>query len=143
MRGQDEIQGDRGRNTADERSAAVQSLSSLNRCLRVSTFRADRSGGPLSSDLEDLFEPGAYLALFTAAYAQRLSGRIVTADDLPPGDRIVDRLERWLSAQEMAEGTPRLDRYLVAAQMATHPGFDPGNETAERFAALFRAVNAL
>jgi len=45
------------------------------------------------ADVEDLFEPTAYLELVSSAYAGALGGTALTVDDLPDGDRIVKRVE--------------------------------------------------
>lgn len=127
------VSGDAG--TGD---AALQALGASPRHVTVRTFRAP--GGGADGDVEDLLDPAFYVRLVCAAYADALGARTLHPDDLPAGNRIVDRVERWMAAQGL--GT-RIDRYRVASQMALRPDLDPGDDARTRFGALFAAVNRL
>lgn len=52
---------------------------------------------PSDGDVEDLFAVDDYLALFNATFASELGGRAVTAAELPPGSRVVPRIDEWLN----------------------------------------------
>ena len=96
----------------------------------------------MQTDVEDLLPLAAYLDSFNAAFAKQL-GVAVTEADLPAGDRIIDRLERWLksrSFQLRADGT--FSHHLVATKF-TSAGPVVDTVTLDRFEALFKAVNAI
>jgi hypothetical protein len=88
----------------DHHGAAEQCLTELVKhkmispkaILNASQFRDAKTQGKngQSSDIEDLFEPELYLQYFNQTYAKALNGKSITVSDLPPGDRIIDRLER-------------------------------------------------
>jgi hypothetical protein len=100
----------------------------------------------VSTDVEDMFSPELYLKLFSNAYKKQLSGIEVKESDLPAGDRIVERIERYLvdkGIQLRASGG--YNHYLVASYLASNPV--PVNkisaDTLNRFEQLFLTVNSL
>ncbi|MCC6891074.1 MAG: AAA family ATPase [Hyphomicrobiales bacterium] len=99
------------------------------------------SGTP--SDTEDLFEVGTYLKLFNTVYQKQLGKNTIKESDLPPGDRIVDRLERLLAKQGITlRSSGGFNHYLPATALARDPTVLDA-KTLSRFEALFKAVNAL
>jgi hypothetical protein len=99
------------------------------------------SGRP--SDLEDLFEPSEYLECFNRAYASQLKGSPIAETDLPPGDRIIDRIERYLAANAISvRPTPGFNHYLPASAFAASPPV-LSSSTLSGFEQVFNAVNAL
>ena len=88
-----------------------------------------RSG---NSDIEDLFEQDDYLTLYNAAFGKRLK-----ASGLPPGDRIVKRIEQ-------TEGAP-FDHYKPAETMLRDQATllaKMSKPTLNRWAELFERINA-
>jgi len=99
------------------------------------------SGTP--TDTEDLFEPSVYLNLFNRAYAKQLAGLKITVADLPPGERIVERLERHIADKALKlRPSGGFNHYLPATAFARDPS-GVNQDTLKRFEALFDAVNAL
>lgn len=98
------------------------------------------SGKP--SDTEDLFEPSVYLHYFNDAFADKLSEPIAESK-LPKGDRIVERLERYIATKKIrlrpSEG---YNHYTPAAAIARNPSAIDHVSLA-RFEALFEKVNGL
>ncbi|GLC27305.1 AAA family ATPase [Roseisolibacter agri] len=95
------------------------------------------------ADVEDIFTVAEYLSLFNGAFAASLP-KPVTEADLPPGDRIVDRLTRYLKSngiQLRAKGG--YNHYAVAAYLASNPLATLDPATLARFGALFKRVNPL
>jgi hypothetical protein len=66
----------------------------------------------------------------------------VAEKDLPEGDRIVDRLERYLVGNGLQlRPSGGFNHYTVASHFASsQPKLDP--DTLTRFEALFKAINA-
>lgn len=88
------------------------------------------NGGQLS-DIEDMFVPSDYLTLFNATY-----GTDHKVKDLPPGDRIVRRLEQHHGA---------FDHGRVATQLLKDKPVSVDRLSAnslDRFEKLFELVNA-
>ena len=114
--------------------------------LNASQFRDLSSLGNTSqpSDLEDLIAPGTYVGYFRRAFAGALNGVPIEADLLPPGDRIVDRLERYLDASGVTLRTGGgFAPDVVALEFAGHPPAALDEDTLKRFEALCTAVNAI
>lgn len=107
---------------------------------------AEEAGGdgtPRATDVEDLMSPDLYLSLFNGAFAKQLAGRQVTEANLPKGDRIVERLERYLKAEGITlRPSGGFNHYTPASYLASNP-MAPDEATLERFERLFKAVNAL
>ncbi len=110
--------------------------------LNVSQFtdleQIGTSGKP--ADIEDLISLKAYLGLFNEAIK---AGVTIKEGDLPPGDRIVDRIERCLAGKGI-QLRPKggYNHYTVAAHLAKKQT-PLDSDTLARFEALFVAVNAL
>ncbi len=123
-----------------------QKLISPKAVLDASQFRdltsLGKSGRP--SDTEDLLSPGLYLDYFSRTFEKQLGGKKVTETDLPPGDRILHRIESYLAGA----GTPLrpsggFNHYAVASKFVSDPPESVDPDTLARFEALFRAVNTL
>jgi hypothetical protein len=99
------------------------------------------SGVP--SDTEDLFEPTVYLRYFNMAFGNQLAGKMIEEADLPHGDRIVERLERHITARGIQlRPSGGFNHYTPAMAFARDPsGVD--NKSLDRFEALFKSVNML
>lgn len=103
----------------------------------------DSAGKLPSTDIEDLFAPAAYLEWFNATFAKALGGKKIVPADLPPGDRIVERLERYLAAEGIEiRSSKGFNHYAVANHIAGAPK-KLDKETLDRFELLFKTVNAL
>ena len=99
-----------------------------------------------STDVEDLFEPAMYLELFNSTFAKSLDGKTPSEADLPPGERIVERLGRFTADNGLVLGgrsKPGFNHYAVANQLAANPPQRWSKETLDRFELLFRHVNGL
>ncbi len=96
-----------------------------------------------AADLEDLFDPAAYLEWFAKAYAKELKGAKPTLADLPAGDRIIGRIEGWLKSKGITlRPSGGFNHYLVALEFSKGaPTLDKA--TLDRFDAVFKRVNAL
>jgi AAA ATPase-like protein/OLD-like protein len=114
--------------------------------LNASQFR-DLSNVGVSgraADIEDLFEEQEYLDLFNDTYAKQLNGALLITADLPPGDRIVNRIEQRLAAiGTSVRPSGGFNHYLVASHFVSQPPPKLGPNTLRRFEALFQAVNVL
>ena len=98
-------------------------LLSKNRLIFVSDVLSAKNG-----DIEDIFSTEDYLALYNAALDQDIK-----SGDLPPGDRIVKRIESHVGKE--------FDHYLPAQYM-TRSDCDFSEETLTRFEELFTRINA-
>ncbi|WP_219217218.1 AAA family ATPase [Variovorax boronicumulans] len=110
----------------------------------VSQFRDAKNFGKntVATDVEDLFAPGVYLKYFNLAFASHLAGKDVSEADLPQGDRIVQRLEKYIHSTGLTlRPSGGFNHYLVASQFATSPPKSLDAATSGRFAALFAAIN--
>lgn len=125
---------------------ARQKMISPKAILNASQFRnlgEIGTTGP-SSDTEDLFNPIFYLGYFNKAYAKELAGKKVEEADLPPGDRIINRIERSLEDQGISvRPSGGFNHYRVASQFASDPPKNLDKETIQRFEALFGMINGL
>jgi hypothetical protein len=116
------------------------------RVLNFGMFRHGAGPAPTptpSTDVEDLFTVSTYLDLFNGAYAEELTGTVVVETALPPGERIVDRISRYLKSNgAKVRATDGFNHYRPATYLASHPQpLDAA--TLDRFEALFEKVNAL
>lgn len=112
----------------------------------VSQFRdpekAGESGKP--SDIEDLFSVGVYLKYFNMTFASQLAGVVIAEADLPPGDRIVQRLEQHIKDKGLTiRPSGGFNHYAVATRFASSPPKSLDAATMARFKALFTAINAV
>ncbi|WP_044133563.1 AAA family ATPase [Verrucomicrobium spinosum] len=114
--------------------------------LNVSQFRdANKVGvNSIPSDIEDLFESKLYLELFSKTFEKQLAGKMPVEADLPPGDRIVCRLERWLIDNDLKlRPSGGFNHYLVALTLASKPPKTLHGDSLKRFDALFRTLNGI
>lgn len=96
------------------------------------------------TDIEDLLSPSLYMDYFNRAFASQLSGTVISESELPAGDRIVNRIERYLADKGISiRPSGGFNHYGVAAMFGTHPPEKLDDDTATRFGALFTEVNKL
>ncbi len=115
--------------------------------LHYGQFRGTKTKGKASTasaatDIEDLMSPSLYLQLFNGAYNKELQGRTITDAELPGGDRVVERLNRYLDTNALKlRPSGGFNHYRVANYLASHPiEFDAA--TLKRFEELFKDVNS-
>lgn len=123
-----------------------QKMISQKAILNVSQFRDVKKPGVTgqTSDIEDLFEVGLYLEYFNKTYSKQLKGTPIQEADLPPGDRIIERIERHLKDKAISvRPSGGFNHYLVASQFASDPPKSIDKTTIKRFEALFGAANGL
>lgn len=82
-----------------------------------------------NADIEDLFSERDYLKLFNKAF-----GTSLKVKDLPPGDRIVKRLESKQGSYVHGE--------VAETLLRNHSGIEFANETLDRFAKLNVLLNS-
>jgi hypothetical protein len=98
------------------------------------------SGKP--SDTEDLFEPAVYLHYFNESFKDKLKTPITEAN-LPKGDRIVDRLERYIETKSIQlRPSGGFNHYAPASTFSRDPSAVEASSLL-RFEALFKRVNSL
>lgn len=96
----------------------------------------------LPTDVEDLLSPEVYLDYFNKTYSKQLDGMSINVKDLPKGDRIVDRIERFLSEKNIkVRPSGGFNHYAVAATFGSSPPSKLDDKTVAKFSALFEAVN--
>lgn len=69
---------------------------------RVLDFSMFLEPAPTEADIEDLLPADAYVAAFNQAYAKELGEVRLMVDDLGPQPRIVERINHWLKAKNIA-----------------------------------------
>jgi hypothetical protein len=90
--------------------------------------------------LSDVGEDSPRLRLWTKG----LGRWSIKESELPAGDRIIDRIERYLASKGIpVRPSGGFNHYLVAAQFASKPPASLDADTMGRFEALFKALNAL
>jgi predicted ATP-dependent endonuclease of OLD family len=123
-----------------------QKMISPKAILNASQFRDLKKIGTTgqSSDTEDLFDPALYVDYFNQAYAKELKKAPLDAAALPKGDRIIERIERYLKEQSISvRPSGGFNHYLPASAFASNPPAKLGDDTLQRFEHLFKAVNEL
>lgn len=96
------------------------------------------------ADIEDLFGVEEYLHYFNMTFARELKGGSITEKDLPAGDRVIERLERYLANNSIAlRASGGFNHYRVASSFASTPPKSLDTDTVKRYEALFRVVNSL
>lgn len=117
--------------------------------LNYGQFRELRAKGkaaaetPPATDVEDLFSVGFYIKLFNGTFAGKLS-KEVKESDLPEGDRVVERLTRYLADNGISlRQRGGFNHYAVANHMAANPPKALDKDTVARFEELFKKVNTL
>lgn len=121
-----------------------QKLLAKKSIFNVSQFRDITKLGQdtITSDVEDLFEPAVYLEYFNKTYAKQLEGKPIKYADLPEGDRIVHRIERYLTEKDIkVRPSGGFNHYAVAATFVSSPPTKLDEATVTRFSALFDAIN--
>ncbi len=111
------------------------------------TAKAKPSGTPASpppaTDIEDLFAIPFYLKLFSSTFGMHLGDELREAD-LPPGDRIIDRLNRLLKDKGIyLRPSGGFNHYAVANHLAANPPKTLDKDTLARFESVFSKVNSL
>lgn len=110
----------------------------------VSQFRdlANIGLSTVPTDIEDLFPVDMYLHYFERTFFKQLNGVSIKEEDLPPGDRIVSRIDRVLAEKHISlKASGGFNHYAVAAEFARNPPSAFEANTLARFSALFDAVN--
>ena len=98
---------------------------------------------PPATDVEDLCTTGFYLKLFSGAFEKKLPGAVTEAD-LLPGDRIINRLERYLAQHSISlRARGGFNHYAVANHLASNPTITVDDDVLARFEELFKKVNGL
>jgi hypothetical protein len=123
-----------------------QKMISPKALLNASQFRDLKNIGKSgqSTDTEDLFESALYLKHFNGAFAKPLNGIVIREADLPPGERIIDRLERHIAAKSIQiRPSGGFNHYGVASYFISNPPTSLDDDTLKRFEALFSTVNGL
>ncbi|MCP9496572.1 MAG: AAA family ATPase [Pyrinomonadaceae bacterium MAG19_C2-C3] len=111
---------------------------------KVTSKTAATPAAFVSSDVEDLLAPDLYLKLFSGAYKAKLNGKEIKESDLPPGDRIIRRIGRYLDTNGiLLRASGGFNHYLPAIHLASNPPSKVDAQTLARFEALFQAVNKL
>lgn len=126
-------------------SLVQQKLLNKKQVFNFSQFRdlANIGDNTTASDLEDLLDVPTYLDFFNEAFAKELKGTTITEPALPQGDRIVQRLEKYLAAEGVkVRQSPGYNHYAVAAAFTSAVPERVEEEVIQRFSALFDAVNA-
>lgn len=138
----------------DYRGAPEQKLMDLVRqkmispkaILNTSQFRDLKNIGKTEqpTDTEDLFEPAFYIENFNKTFTKQLKGVVIRDTDLPSGDRIIDRLERYIDSSGIhIRPSGGFNHYSVASYFISNPPASIDKDTLKRFEFLFKAVNTL
>jgi predicted ATPase len=134
----------------DYKGSPEQKLSSLVRdklmsaksLFNVAQFR-DQANPTRPSDIEDLFPVELYLQYFNATFSTLHGKGDITESDLPPGDRVVVRIEQFLKSKAIVlRPSGGFNHYLVASRFAAAPPASVDGATTERFKDLFATINA-
>lgn len=99
-----------------------------------------------SSDVEDMMSEKFYLSIFNKAHNKELASKQITSVDLPNGDRVVDRLERYLKDNGVQlRPSGGFNHYKVANYLASNPVTSSkiDKTTFNSFEQLFKKVNEL
>ncbi|MGC0788746.1 AAA family ATPase [Pantoea agglomerans] len=95
------------------------------------------------TDIEDLIDIDIYLKIFCDVFKKQLNGEVIIEKDLPEGDRIVLRLEKFLSKNGIKiRPSGGYNHYAVASAFATNTPENLSNDTINRFTELFREINS-
>lgn len=126
-------------------SLVQQKLLNKKQVFNFSQFRdvANIGKNTTASDLEDLLDVPTYLEFFNKAFAKELKGAMIAESALPQGDRIVQRVEKYLASEGVkVRQTPGYNHYAVAAAFTSDVPENVEEEVIQRFSALFEALNA-
>ncbi|AIQ14606.1 AAA family ATPase [Paenibacillus durus] len=114
--------------------------------LNYAMFRNSKGANLQSTDVEDMLSPKLYLYMFNTAYSKELNGQEILESDLPEGERIVDRINRYLKNNSvLLRPSGGFNHYLVANHLAAKPpaASKVDSKTIERFERLFERINQL
>jgi predicted ATPase len=114
--------------------------------LNYAQFRTSKNSSLQSSDVEDMISSKLYLSLFNSAYSKELCGQEILESELPEGERIVDRINRYLKSKSITlRPSGGFNHYLIANHLAAKPPAPSkiDAKTIERFEALFVRINSL
>lgn len=107
-------------------------------------FRGAAGAPFVATDLEDLLEPNSYLDAFNHAYATQLATTTATLATLPPGDRIIGRIDAWLAAGGIQlKKSGGFNHYLPAVAFSQNPPTTPDAAMLDRFEAVFARINQI
>ncbi|WP_318378659.1 AAA family ATPase [Enterobacter sp.] len=96
----------------------------------------------IPTDIEDLIDPDVYLKIFSMVYQKELNGIVINNKNLPAGDRIVQRIEKYLSNNSIKiRPSGGYNHYAVAAAFVTHTPENLSDDTIMRFTELFKEIN--
>jgi hypothetical protein len=99
-----------------------------------------------SSDVEDMMSEAFYLSIFNKSFTKELNAQQIAATDLPSGDRIVERIERYLKSNNIQlRPSGGFNHYRVANYLASNPVVPSkvDKNTLNSFEQLFKRVNEL
>jgi len=97
----------------------------------------------IATDVEDLLDPDKYMMVFSSVFQKELGHKAVTQADLPPGDRIVGRIEKYLTTNSIkTRPSGGYNHYAVAAAFVADIMKNCTDDTVTRFTALFKDINA-
>lgn len=116
-----------------------------NKILHYGMFRESKQKALSNSDVEDMLEPKLYLHIFNSAYKDELGGIVISEDDLPDGERIIERINRFLKDKSiMLRPSGGFNHYLIANHLMTKsvPASKLDKKTIERFRNLFQTINS-
>ena len=123
-----------------------QKMLSPKMLLNASQFRDLKNIGNSgqASDTEDLFSTSLYLDYFNKSFSKELDGTALKEEEVAAGDRIIERIERYLTCKKIQiRPSGGFNHYAVASYFASHPPSKLDAATQGRFEALFMAVNKL
>lgn len=69
---------------------------------RVLDFSMFIEPQPTEADIEDLLPSDIYVAAFNTAYAKELAGTVLNKEDLGSHPRVVERINQWIKAKDIA-----------------------------------------
>lgn len=123
-----------------------QKIISEKNVLSVSQFRNVREGDGegVPADIEDLFAVELYLECFNKTFIKQLKGVSISENDIPSGDRIIDRIERYMKSKGIQLRTSGgFNHFSVASHFASNQPsvIDPWSLNC--FEKLFKTVNKL
>jgi len=99
-----------------------------------------------ASDVEDMLGEDLYLGVFNAAYSTQLNGLTISAKDLPKGDRMTQRIEKYLKSKKITlRPSGGYNHFLVASHLVSNPLPKKAVDAAtlDRFENMFKELNAL
>lgn len=112
--------------------------------LTASKFRDPSSSKLIPSDTEDLFDVSMYLKYFNETFSKQLNGSLIVENQLPKGDRIIQRIEIFLKNNGIQlRPSGGFNHYAVSSYFASNPPASFDNETLNRFESLFKEINIL